>query len=554
MNSIEYEELLKSKINKEGAMSLLINGDWGIGKTFVTQRVLKDAKNLDYIYVSVFGKKTLQEVNSEIIKKILLPTFCKIKPSVGNNFFKDITTQMGKDIISKKTGISFDLISYLEKISIESINLSDKNYIFVIDDIERKSDDYSIKELFGIIEKLKDKSKVIILVNKQKMNESDKEILEKFKEKVIDYEYLFDKIDEKTVMDIVEDDSNVEIKEEIKKFLINKKYKIEKMNNLRIIKKTIMLLNQLHTDLKNIITLPIEIDKNIINEALEVILLNNKVEDKKSNNIDNKELHDKILDYYLHNKIDKEYFEFYFEKSLPLNRDLNKLWRPHLLTPKEYSETLNNFREKIRQKDTDYFKKQKYVISVFFYIESLNIPKIEIAKKELKVIADMLYTPVIDDEKPLIHKTEYFDEKRRDIYEEPFIQEINELNKEKFNKYCKENFMDLFLHKKYEKCKSIIDKTKDIYDNIYLDILLNPLFEDKIMEEYWEVLLRFYGKNTSKSKEIIEHIEKKSEEKDEYKYRIKKLLKIFDEIDEENYEEQYMIKRMQETGEEYIDL
>ena len=47
---------------------ILINGDWGIGKTFfLKEKFLKDK---DYIDVSVFGAKSIEAIKAEIYSKI----------------------------------------------------------------------------------------------------------------------------------------------------------------------------------------------------------------------------------------------------------------------------------------------------------------------------------------------------------------------------------------------------------------------------------------------------------------------------------------------------
>ncbi|EGK8129956.1 hypothetical protein IO384_001663, partial [Campylobacter lari] len=124
-----------------------------------------------------------------------------------------------------------------------------ENIIVCLDDLERKSDKLDIKDILGLVNKLKEeKCKVVLISNEDEISnkEKDKEIFNTYKEKCIDLN-IYIRSKEKVVLQILEE-KNPEIPENIIPDLI---YKIKNLRNLnKIIKALEFFSKELHFSTK----------------------------------------------------------------------------------------------------------------------------------------------------------------------------------------------------------------------------------------------------------------------------------------------------------------
>ncbi|WP_407719703.1 P-loop NTPase fold protein [Oceanobacillus kimchii] len=83
-----------------------------------------------------------------------------------------------------------NLISSIEKFLYEK-----EEFIFVIDDIERKQDELKLNEIFGLVDRLSkiDGVKVILICSKAQFTKSDLGELRQFEEKAIDRVFTVEK-------------------------------------------------------------------------------------------------------------------------------------------------------------------------------------------------------------------------------------------------------------------------------------------------------------------------------------------------------------------------
>lgn len=162
---------------------ILIDGTWGIGKTYVVKDALKEYKNV--CYISAFGMKDAQQIFHEAFYQFGL----KDKKRLRNVLSKLI------DIIGvfyNKIGIAkqiLDSVIQEKELFLELTNKFKSLHIIVIDDMERRNENVSLEELFGTIEEIKKCNyvKVILIANTREIK--NKEIFNKYIEKVIDRTY-----------------------------------------------------------------------------------------------------------------------------------------------------------------------------------------------------------------------------------------------------------------------------------------------------------------------------------------------------------------------------
>ena len=157
--------------------NILINGDWGVGKTeFIKQYV----KEKDNVYVSLFGIKDIESIKINI--------YMRLNKILG--FLKNVN----KKIEGVNFGISIGSMSvpYFETDIVKKLEKKTKKnkLIIVIDDLERKSTNIPMEEILGLIEELNGiKGIYVIVISNEKeigrTDEQDKEIYNSFKEKII---------------------------------------------------------------------------------------------------------------------------------------------------------------------------------------------------------------------------------------------------------------------------------------------------------------------------------------------------------------------------------
>lgn len=171
--------------------AIIINGDYGIGKTHYIKNDLfpkvkelnipntdKDEKFLP-ILISLFGAKSIEEIQNQIFLElypILQSKGVKIAASLTNSFLKYLGNDL-KEILSE-TGVSGN-------------NLSDYSRILIcIDDIDRKSKELDLKEVFGFVNNLVENfgAKIILIANEDELRKEiniDRDNYSFLREKVI---------------------------------------------------------------------------------------------------------------------------------------------------------------------------------------------------------------------------------------------------------------------------------------------------------------------------------------------------------------------------------
>ncbi len=195
------EGFLKSK--EPGVLAL--KGPWGIGKTHFwnncISRKLVNAEFNDVITISLFGQSSIEDIESQLLAHFL-----------GSELNEDVDDSGSIKRARKKFS---NLLSRFEEYLPGSYGklakaakiqyLSNKsNLVICLDDVERASKDFPIDELFGFVEKVREKqnSKVVLILNEEFLLEDreKKKIYELFREKVIDIEITFHQTPAETLL------------------------------------------------------------------------------------------------------------------------------------------------------------------------------------------------------------------------------------------------------------------------------------------------------------------------------------------------------------------
>ena len=158
---------IKNVINRlitSNETAILISGPWGIGKTYEIKEYIKSKaqdvkdKKLKIAYSSLFGKNSIDEVNTELYQ--LIHPAKKVLNTI-TNVAKLINIGVGFSC-GINLNIDDENLKPCEKLK------SKKNipYLIILDDFERKSDKITAEELLGFINNLINQGfKVVVLAD-----------------------------------------------------------------------------------------------------------------------------------------------------------------------------------------------------------------------------------------------------------------------------------------------------------------------------------------------------------------------------------------------------
>ncbi|WP_323585848.1 P-loop NTPase fold protein [Aliarcobacter butzleri] len=193
---------LKSNISNHKI--IMLSRKWGSGKTFfwknkIIEELNKDKKIPNH-YISLYGKKSIEEIENEIFFKIFesVDSFesrekaVKLSKNVVNllSSFSSAVNFFGVNLdISKVSDKPFDKLEEILKNNKlqKTVEYLNSGAIICFDDFERKSKDIDLNDLFGFITQLtlNFSCKVVIILNDDAFEESDKTIFSNVKEKSV---------------------------------------------------------------------------------------------------------------------------------------------------------------------------------------------------------------------------------------------------------------------------------------------------------------------------------------------------------------------------------
>ncbi len=251
---------------------ILIDGKWGIGKTYEITKI-KKILNKKMAIISLFGKKNIEDLRKEIYHAVR-GKFIYILFLIGLFVFASlevfpikVNDILPTEILVKlKDGISFyTILYYLMKMISFVITvcfgfiITKENFgnyflkfkkikapqVIVLDDWERVNEQIHIEELLGLIENLKNLGyKIVIIADETKIKQKSE--FEKFKEKTIDKVYHIEGCNKDVVEELMFND--IMMNENNKQKILNFIYK-NNIENLRTIQKANKFAREMLTKL-----------------------------------------------------------------------------------------------------------------------------------------------------------------------------------------------------------------------------------------------------------------------------------------------------------------
>ena len=283
----KIEDKFIDLLRKESAICMVLNGRWGVGKTYFWQKFAeRNSKKLNkkFAYISLFGKDDIKQIKQEIILQAyrISRTISEISKNAKklrfDKILDEVTPIFGSAII--------ECISFFEKKDFENI-------VICFDDFERLSNKLSLKDIFGLISEIKEQKNchIVMIFNAGELildNDTKKQ-----KDKIIDYEFEYNPS--------IEDSYKI-LYEELKFF---KSYPLEyfkhhNINNIRIMRRVVAALNDfgfLEKDLKDFKYT----EQILVKDIMEIATIN-----ALKLNIDFKELNKYSFKYFSNNLKDNE--------------------------------------------------------------------------------------------------------------------------------------------------------------------------------------------------------------------------------------------------------
>jgi hypothetical protein len=168
----EITDRIEQYLELDTNYAIIINGDYRIGKTHYIKNQLfpkiaklktpnsKKGETYIPILISLFGAKSIEDIQNQVFVElypILKKRGIKIVAGLGNTVLKYFGSNL-KDLLSE-TGTSSESLTDYSKI------------LICIDDIDRKSTELDLKEVFGFVNNLVENlnAKILLIANEDEL-------------------------------------------------------------------------------------------------------------------------------------------------------------------------------------------------------------------------------------------------------------------------------------------------------------------------------------------------------------------------------------------------
>lgn len=241
-----------SRLEQAPEYAVLLKGKWGAGKTWLIDKFIKDNTDIKFLYISLYGLSSTEQIDNEIFKE-LHPILSSKSVGLAGKIIKGaIKTTIKIDIDEHQANIT----SQIPDIKIPDYFKNTKNHILVFDDLERCN--MRTVEVLGYINYFIEHQghKAIIIANEEDILNNDNTNYPIAKEKVIGKTFevnseFFDSFN-KTV-DIIKNANLKNILDE-NKDKIQERHTESGYKNLRVLKRSLIDLERIHEALPSLIT------------------------------------------------------------------------------------------------------------------------------------------------------------------------------------------------------------------------------------------------------------------------------------------------------------
>lgn len=179
---------------------LCLRGAWGVGKTFLWNKLLLEARDAQkialprYAYVSLFGTQSLDELKASVVTATdpieYIGQPAEPDEAIKRKIPRASTTMRLLPYLGLLPLIGTELAKVAQSLSFYAV----REQLVCLDDLERKSDSLRLKDVLGLATNLRDqqKCKVIIVLNDSAFSKADSGDFNTYFEKAIDSHVSFE--------------------------------------------------------------------------------------------------------------------------------------------------------------------------------------------------------------------------------------------------------------------------------------------------------------------------------------------------------------------------
>lgn len=206
-------EIVKSEIQRflasKDAEVLCIKGKWGVGKTFAWRQYLGESEQNSqlglgsYAYVSLFGLNDLESLRYAIFENTV--TSGRFLSSADVSSLGDMLDQVKTLARKGRPFYAAAANRFVGSGASDAISraafLTVREQFVCLDDLERSGSSLQIRDVLGLASMLKEQRqcKVVLLLNDERLDDGDRNELQRQLEKVVDMSLVFEPSPEEAV-------------------------------------------------------------------------------------------------------------------------------------------------------------------------------------------------------------------------------------------------------------------------------------------------------------------------------------------------------------------
>lgn len=373
-----------------------------------------------------------------------------------------------KQFLSNKLGVSLEASEYVKDIVIEDLDdprKNNKDTIVCFDDLERKSNNISIIDLLGLIQRISERFNTIMIANISQLD--DQPAFKTYREKVIDYEFKITEINNRLMKDILRQYINNLSKEQENTILEIYKRPFKRgdisignqLQNIRVYKKYVALIARVYKEMKSRLH-PNECELgNEVFESCKTVICHYYFNDnidygfsKTKGGVSPRDggLNKTIYSILRYESYDAESFKDLILYNSEISKDIKSLNRIYEYSHEQAEKLLDKIQAKIKEKDLNYFLRQANVISLFGSLSNFGLSNTY--SNELLEISNSLYIPGLGEHVPFFDSDERYDIIfRGEVIPcskamRNFIDKINNNNRNVYLEYLNKEFGRAFSH------------------------------------------------------------------------------------------------------------
>ena len=508
------EQRLTEILQRDNAVCVVLDGEWGVGKTTFWKNF--SAKNFDKnsVYVSLFGKESIQEIKQEISLKFYYKkneAVSKIlKKFIPAGIFSFFTKRFADNKIAEFSLIILDSL-YTNKY---------KDAIICFDDFERISDKINLKEILGLISEYKEQQNchIVMILNRSKMAAPTKEtqkgdeenleakelkntsqikedktelekILSEYKDKIMDYEFYYDPTPQES-FSVISDKL-----EEVYRDAVSRYFTKHTIKNIRVMRRAINALNDYKQHLEDKLQKYQPIKDNAITYILGISIINamnSSAEIKQFlGKLDHRSNLTDVYDLYKNSKNikdSKNELEFLDDADYyQLGMNILSYTKKSIIDAEEFNEIARNIITREYNSENKQYKEIKKEISDEYFKGVLDL------RYDNGIFTNNLFARLETNKENIIDI----------VGVSPFLLYIETLKK--FDEENKQKYHEFATEVLIEYIRGVFEN--DQYQNLYTNILYKMIdFDERVNELHDNLITQNEIYKIASAEKIIENI------------------------------------------------